>query len=84
VAKGGAACTSRVLDGLQVAASDVEYRINQEVLTTRPERAETDPLGVSQQPGCLMVGRGHLAAQTGDTELDREFSTLRAQRGALR
>ncbi len=84
VAQGGATRLPGAGAGLQVAAADVKDRVDQQILTPASQGPETDALGMSQEPGGLMVGGAALAAQGGDAELDLEFPALGPQCGARR
>jgi len=63
----GAAAGGAVLDG-QVAAGNVKHGIGVEVTVCIPKSPERNSLGVSQQPGGLVIERGWTLVHSANPE----------------
>jgi hypothetical protein len=70
--------------GLEMLAGDPKGRATEEVAVVLPEGPESDPLGVAQEPGRLVVAAGRLPEAGADAQGDPEREALGAEASAGR
>src|SRR6476660_7591580 len=73
----GAPCLA--VRALEIPAGHVEYRVGVKVALVGPEGPESDLLGVTQQPGGLVVQRSPSLVEPADPQQHTEAHTLGAQ-----